>query len=222
MDPLGPATVTLAAPANGLEGPFDDSPSMVSPTLVRFEVLEDLKLPSNGCVAPGPDFVGPMNSRATDLPKAETSVGLLKNDGLQGIDWETGEPGEATECLPASPRSPLCFPSDEATDLPALAWTLPPPPLHSQAQMKPLLVYSRCSFHSSKFSAAGDVAADPTAPPRPSLRCPQRMRLLVHILPLLRLVQWWARMSIWRPLLRLRSLLRCPRWRQLLVLRPPL
>jgi len=66
-EPLGLADINLAAPANGLEGPIDGSPSMVSPTLVRFEVLEDLKLPSTGCVAPRPASHGPMDSPTPDL-----------------------------------------------------------------------------------------------------------------------------------------------------------
>jgi len=66
-EPLGLADINLAAAANGLEGPIDGSPSMVSPTLVRFEVLEDLKLPSTGCVAPRPASHGPMDSPTPDL-----------------------------------------------------------------------------------------------------------------------------------------------------------
>jgi len=187
--PLDPASIILAAtPFNGLESPSDSSPSMISPTLPQFKISEDLKLPSNDFVAPGPAPFGPMDSQVSEQQKAEISGGLLMNagppDNNSEAGGEVGNRGEATECLPASPRSPLCFPSDEATELPASPRTHPSssvtpacespvsPPLLSKAPVKPLLVYSRRRFHPSKKSVVGDAAVDPTAPPLASCSRP--------------------------------------------------
>lgn len=184
-EPLGSAAIALAVAANSLEGPIDGSPiaakasssndevapSMVSPTFVRFEVVEDLKLPLIGCTSPGPASLEPMDSQVPALQITECSSGLSKDIGLQGDDYEGGGCDEATEYLPASPRSPLCFPFDEVMEMPASPRTPPPsppipdfnllvsPPLQSQAPVKPLLVYSRRRFHQSGISAVGDEAA---------------------------------------------------------------
>jgi len=65
----------VTAPGNGLEGPVNGSPaaakassddvapSMDSPTLVRFEVLEDLKLPWTVGDAPGLAAHGPVDTQ---------------------------------------------------------------------------------------------------------------------------------------------------------------
>ncbi|XP_066385309.1 leucine-rich repeat extensin-like protein 5 [Miscanthus floridulus] len=173
-----------ASPANGLKGPTDDSPaaanpfssddvapSMISPMLVRFAVDEELTLPWAVSGAPGLAPHGPMDS----------PFGLRKKSGPSKVGAEAEDRSEATECLPASPRSPLCFFSGEATDLPASPRTpssSPPipefsllvtPPLCSQAPVKPLLVYSRRRFHHSRTPVGGEAAAAAVIPSPASL-----------------------------------------------------
>lgn len=128
---LGSASIDVAAAVNASEGPLtkctaaansptvtkpfpsdEVAPSMLSPTLVCFEVLGDLR--PSGAVSDAPGLVshGP--------PKVVNSaIGLMKDSGPCVDGRGAGGYGEATECLPASPRSPLCFISDEATELPA-------------------------------------------------------------------------------------------------------
>lgn len=133
------------------------APSVGSPTLMRFAVEDDLRLPWLGSSAPGLVTLGPMDS----------TFGPQKGVGPSCV----GTPVEATECLLASPRSTLCSFPDEATDLPASPRTLPPsspipdfallvtPPLRSQSSVKPLLVYSRRRFHHPKIPMGENAAA---------------------------------------------------------------
>jgi hypothetical protein len=169
------------------------APSMDSPTLVHFEVLEDLKLPWTVDDAPGLATHGPVDTQAPTPQVATSPVGLLEDFGLSidgrkaeghGDGCEVDGRGEATEVLPASPCSPLCFLCDEATDLPASPRTPPPsppipvfdllvtPPLCSVASRKPFLVYSRRRFHPSGTPTVGDATATATAPPPASTSAP--------------------------------------------------
>jgi hypothetical protein len=78
------------------------APSVLSPTLAAFEVEVDPPLPWAEC--------GPSGWE----PSLKDSTGL----GLDGAATDGLGTGGATE-LPTSPCSPLFFPSDEATELPA-------------------------------------------------------------------------------------------------------
>lgn len=128
----------------------------------------------------------------------DSTFGPQNDVGPSIVGTETESHGEATECLPASLRLPLCIFPDEATDLPASPRTPPSsspipdfallvtPPLCSQTPVKPLLVYSRHRFH-------------PSRPPGRMWRMRWRMRLLSHSQPPR---QWWLlRLSIPRQLL---------------------
>ncbi|XP_066350825.1 uncharacterized protein [Miscanthus floridulus] len=184
IEHLGSMPPITASPANGLKGPTDDSPaaanpfssddvapSMISPMLVRFAVDEELTLPWAVSGAPGLAPHGPMDS----------PFGLRKKSGPSEVGAEVEDRSEATECLLASPCSPLCFFSGEATDLPASPRTpssSPPipefsllvtPPLCSQAPVKPLLVYSRRRFHHSRTPVGGEAAAAAVIPSPASL-----------------------------------------------------